>query len=126
MLKGIALDIEQSASAIRKYSNCTLSFVLFTNGSFCMFQRGSPKNSESAISSLKGLMNRHVDCVVREMNDGNYLVNFGDPIFGLVLKKVAEKIFQDHPRENRELVIAIHAKKCLHLDLTNPKVEFEL
>ena len=97
-----------------KYMEGKLSFVLFKNGTFCFFKAGLAPDQNAANEKLEALNYKHVDFRVIPMKDGNYLVDFGDPIVGLLLKDEAAVLASG---SRRDLEVGIQVKAALHMDI---------
>ena len=97
-----------------RYMEGKLSFVLFENGTFCFFRAGVAPDQNLASEKLEALRHKHIDFRVIPMKDGNYLVDFGDPIFGLLMKDEADALTSG---AKRDLEVGIRVKAALQKDI---------
>ena len=122
MRKDLSERQSMVAAAATKYMDGKLSFIMFEHGTLCFFKAGSAPDAAFAKAKLEHLGRQHVDFTVRGMKDGNYLVSFGDPIFGLLLK---EEVSVLPAGQDTDVQIGTLVKSALHQDISDGVVIYE-
>jgi hypothetical protein len=80
----VPVQIDRIVAANKYYSDGKFSFGVLSHGT-CFFPK-SDDYAKDANALLDRLVNVHLDCVVREMDDHNFVVRFIDQVFGIVFK----------------------------------------
>jgi hypothetical protein len=91
------IDFDRITKTVGYYTNDKVSSVIFKNGS-CVFPPlgdGAVSNSIALLNDLRGKMNFNV----REMDDGNFVVGFGEHVFSIVFSDELERLRDDVVRE---------------------------
>jgi hypothetical protein len=96
----IPVDRSAIVDRMHYYCNGRFRFVLFTHGTCALVKNNSSNPTSDAVDLLKTASFGHVDFNPRLMDDGNYLVGFGEHVCGVVLARELEDhgkyIFEHH------------------------------
>lgn len=93
----IPIDIERMVNTCRYYSNGKVRFGIYSFGTG-FFPKG-PQFEEQGRSLLGQAANTQMDFVVKEMDDKNFLVGFGQHVFGIVFKDEIEANMESIERD---------------------------
>jgi len=83
----IPIDYPTIVDRMQYYCNSRYRFVLFANGTCAFVRNDSATPASDAIELLRRAAFGHVDFNPRLMDDGNYLVGFGERVCGVVLAR---------------------------------------
>jgi len=97
-VKAAKPDIARIVDRVRYYSNGKSAFGVLEHGT-CFFPEVGKRFDEQADRILDEVKAKPLDFTVKEMDDHNFIVSFGEHIFGVVLKDEFEMARSQIERE---------------------------
>ncbi|HVJ38123.1 MAG TPA: hypothetical protein VM687_10030 [Stenotrophomonas sp.] len=96
----VPVDLDEQKNCVRHYSDGAFSAFMFSNGTWA-FSRGDVNfcEAEGRIAKLGDLRNFRV----KEMDDGNFVVGFGEDFFAVVLRSELDDLRDELTKEVADL-----------------------
>ena len=87
----LPVDIERTIQTFAYYSDKKRTFAVFQNGTCVLVTDGTTNVESTAKEILNKVYNYHPDFNPQAMDDGNFMVSYSQPAYGVVFKDELEK-----------------------------------